>query len=87
MNSTSVVCREAAATTIVALQSSLQNETLLFSMLPGLSAAQRNLVTYLIEAPGGSRKGAAPTAGQATRDDPAGRDVLIKEMRRFSTKM
>ncbi len=84
MNSSSIICREAAATTILALQSSLRDESLLFGLLPALTVAQRNLLTYMFEKHSGFRKrDGRDVVGRGGKGD----EMLTREMRRLSMKM
>jgi CLIP-associating protein 1/2 len=89
MNSTSIACREAGATIILAVQASVRDESLLFGLLPGLSMAQRNLLTYMFERHTGFRKGPQEKASDAVdlSVNSPGKELLSREMRRLSLKM
>lgn len=79
LNSRSIPSREAAYTTIVALQSSIDDSiALLRNLLPELTEAQRNLALYLIN------RDLAGSAGDPISGEGGG---LVKEIKRMSTRL
>jgi len=77
-DTTSLVVRESAATSIVAAQLVLRDEAHLFTLLDGLSEEKKNLLTYLFDKHG-ARMGCSTEASN-------GAERLEKEMRRLDSR-
>lgn len=79
---TSLIVRESAAASIIAVQLVLRDETHLFALLDGLADDKKNLLTYLFDKHGA--RGMNPASNlQGT----LGMDKLEKEIRRLDTRM
>ncbi|TDL29310.1 hypothetical protein BD410DRAFT_758063 [Rickenella mellea] len=74
-DSSSLVVRESAATSIIASQLVLRDETHLFTLLDGLADEKKNLLTYLFDKHG--------ARGQPNLSAMTGAEKLEREMRRL----